>query len=162
MTGTLIHYYSFCKRRCFFHAKNITCEDNSQLVKIGKYYHEERNKQKNMKNQKTEIAIENIKIDQIDKKYVTEFKKKDSDLEATKLQLLYYLYILEKHGIKRKGLIKFKESTKKYTIELTKENKQLIEKTIQKIQKLLRQPKPPPPINNSKCKKCAYYEFCYC
>ncbi len=162
MTGTLIHYYLFCKRICYLHAKNITCEDNSQLVKIGKYYHEERNKQKNMKNQKTEIAIENIKIDQIDKKYVTEFKKRNSDLKATKFQLLYYLYILNKHGIKRKGIIKFKESTKKYTVELTNKNKKLIMQTIKEIKELLKQPIPPPPTNSKKCKNCAYYEFCYC
>jgi len=159
--GTLVHYYTFCQRRCFLHAHNITCEDNSELVKIGKFFHEERAEQKNLQKDILELELEGIKIDQIDDKYVTEFKKKNSDTEACKMQLLYYLYILVKYGVKRKGKLVFKESKKSIEVILGDEERKNIEMIVRDIERLLESEEIPPVINKPKCKKCAYYEFCY-
>lgn len=161
MQGTLLHYFVFCKRRCYLHAHNITCEDSSELVKIGKFYHEERKEQKNLRNKLLEIEIDNVKIDQIDDEYVIEFKKKNSDIQAARMQLLYYLYVLKKHGIYRKGKLVFKESRDNEEVILTDEKERDLNIVINKIKDLLNSNHIPPVINKRKCRKCAYFEFCY-
>lgn len=108
MNGTMINYYFHCKRQCYMFAHRLNLEDNSEIVKIGKAIHEDR--ARNSEN--TEIKIDNIALDKINSKYVTEVKKSDADVEASKWQLLYYLKILKDKGIERKGKLEFVEKIK--------------------------------------------------
>lgn len=160
VNGTLINYYFHCKRQCYFHGNRFNLEDNSENVSIGKALHEERNKGDN-----TEIEIENIKLDKLTKEYLTEVKKSDADVEAAKWQLLYYLKVLKSKGIERKGKLEFieKNKTKKKTLvfELTEEDEEEIINITKSIEKLILSEEVPCVLNESKCKKCAYYEYCY-
>ncbi|BDR86778.1 CRISPR-associated protein Cas4 [Clostridium tetani] len=161
VNGTLINYYFHCKRQCWLHGNRINLEDNSQDVKIGKAIHEV----KKEKGKQTEISIDNIKIDKITKDYLTEVKKSDSDIvEAAKWQLLLYLKVLKDKGIERKGKLEFIEKNKSKStiiIELDENNLSELEDVIKNIENLLIQENPPEVINESKCKKCAYFEYCY-
>ncbi len=56
---------------------------------------------------------------------------------------------------------KNKESKKTIVIELTKEMEEKLQQYVQEIEDLLIQEEIPPVLNKSKCKKCAYYEYCY-
>jgi CRISPR-associated exonuclease Cas4 len=136
-------------------------EDNSEIVKIGKEIHEE----KAFESKNSEIAIDNIKLDKLTKEYLTEIKKSDADPVSSRWQLLYYLKILKKKGIERKGKLEFVEKNKKgkktEIIELTEEQEELLEKYEQEIEELLASEIIPPVLNETKCKKCAYYEYCY-
>lgn len=136
-------------------------EDNSEVVKIGKAIHEE----KTAKSENTEIAIDNIKLDKLTREYLTEIKKSDADPVSSRWQLLYYLKILKKKGMERKGRLEFVEKNKKgkkvEIIELTAEQEEQLEKIEQNIEKLLVSEQIPPVLNEAKCKKCAYYEYCY-
>lgn len=160
VNGTLINYYFHCKRQCYLHGNRLNLEDNSENVSIGKALHEERNKGEN-----TEVGIENIKLDKLTKEYLTEVKKSDADVEASKWQLLYYLKILKDKGIERKGKLEFieKNKTKKKTLvfELTKEDEKNLIKITKNIEGLILGEEMPSVLNESKCKKCAYYEYCY-
>lgn len=160
VNGTLINYYFHCKRQCWLHGNRINLEDNSQDVKIGKAIHEV----KKEKGKQTEISIDNIKIDKITKDYLTEVKKSDSDIEAAKWQLLLYLKVLKDKGIERKGKLEFIEKNKSKStiiIELDENNLSELEDVIKNIKNLLIQENPPEVINEPKCKKCAYFEYCY-
>ncbi len=160
VNGTLINYYFHCKRQCWLHGNRINLEDNSKDVKIGKAIHEV----KSEKNKQSEISIENVKIDKLTKDYLTEIKKSDSDVEAAKWQVLLYLKILKDKGIERKGKLQFIEKNKKKRtsiIELNEENLEELKKIVSDIENLLLEEKPPKVINEAKCKKCAYYEYCY-
>ena len=160
VNGTLINYFIHCKRQCYLFGNRINLEDNSENVKIGKILHEERAQKDN-----TEIAIENIKLDKLTKEYLTEVKKSDADIEASKWQLMLYLKILKDKWIIRKGRLEFiekKKLTKKTIIlELTPEIEDLLNKHIQAIENLLISDNVPPVLNKAICKKCAYYEYCY-
>ncbi|NOH15538.1 CRISPR-associated protein Cas4 [Clostridium cochlearium] len=160
VNGTLINYYFHCKRQCWVHGNRINLEDNSQDVKIGKAIHEV----KKEKGKQTEISIDNIKIDKITKDYLTEVKKSDSDVEAAKWQVLLYLKVLKDKGIERKGKLEFIEKNKSKStiiIELDENNLSELEDVIKNIENLLIQENPPEVINEPKCKKCAYFEYCY-
>ena len=161
MNGTMINYYFHCKRQCYMFAHRLNLEDNSEIVKIGKAIHEDRTRN----SENTEIKIDNITLDKINSKYVTEVKKSDADIEASKWQLLYYLKILKDKGIERKGKLEFVEKNKTdkkiIFVELDEDTERKLEKYILEIQKLLEVDELPKVINKASCKKCAYYEYCY-
>lgn len=161
VNGTLINYYFHCRRQCWLHGNRINLEDNSEDVKIGKAIHEV--KSENATN--SEITIENIKIDKLTKDYLVEVKKSDADVEAAKWQLLLYLKILKEKGIERTGKLEFveknKSKNKTLIVNLTDENSRELDTIISEIELLLGEEAAPDIINEPKCKKCAYYEYCY-
>ncbi|GAB5617312.1 CRISPR-associated protein Cas4 [Faecalimonas canis] len=160
VNGTLMNYYFHCKRQCYLFGNRMNLEDNSEAVKIGKAIHEERAEQCN-----TEIAIENIRLDKLTAEYLTEVKKSDADIEASKWQLIFYLKVLKDKGIGRKGKLEFveknKQNKKTIVLELTEEVEEKLQQYIYEIEELLMQEEVPPVLDKPKCKKCAYYEYCY-
>lgn len=160
VNGTLINYYFHCKRQCWLHGNRVNLEDNSEEVKIGKALHEVRQEMY----KETEISIENIKIDKLSGEYLTEVKKSDADINAATWQVLLYLKILKEKGIEKKGKLEFIEKNKsKNTIYVELDEKKMIQlnQVIGDIEELLQQ-KDVPEVNKlPKCKKCAYYEYCF-
>lgn len=160
VTGTLINYYFHCKTQCWLHANRLNLEDNSEDVRIGKVLHEINEE----KNKQTEISIDNIKIDKITRDYLVEVKKSDSDPEAVKWQVLLYLYKLKQKGVEKKGKIEYieKRADKKVDfIELDEVNEKELLEVLNSIETLINQEIPPKPIFENKCKKCAYFEYCF-
>lgn len=160
VNGTIINYYMHCKRQCWLHGNRVNLEDNSELVKIGKAIHEV----KSFENKDTELSIENIKIDRITRDYLTEIKKSDADIEASKWQLIYYLKVLRDKGIERKGKLEFIEKNKsKSTLIVMLDEDVLIQldEMIKDIENLILDIKIPEVIYKPGCKKCSYYEYCY-
>lgn len=159
VNGTLISYFFICKTKLWLHANRINLEDNSEDVRIGKVLHEIN------EDRVEEVSFENIKIDKITKDYVAEVKKSDSDLEASRWQLLFYLYTLKQKGIVKKGRLEVfennKQNKKRFEVILDKESEEKIEKIVKSIEELISLPIPPKPKYDKKCKKCAYYEYCF-
>ena len=151
INGTLINYYFHCKRQCYLHGNRLNLEDNSEQVKIGKAIHEEKAEGK----ENAEIAIDNIRLDKLTKEYLTEVKKSDADVEASKWQLLFYLSVLKSKGIIRKGKLEFVEKNKKdkktLIIELTDETEKELKVYMEEITRLLNEEKPPECINKNSC-----------
>ncbi len=158
INGTLINYYFHCKRQCLLAHNRLNMEDNSDDVLIGRVLHD--NKFSDGEN--SEISIENIKVDKITEDYVIEYKKSDSDLEAVRWQLLYYLYILKQKGIIKKGKIIFEEARDKKIVylELTDKIEKDLIKVIDEIQKFLDADNIPKFIYKNHCRKCSYYSYC--
>lgn len=161
INGTLINYYFHCKRQCYLHGNRLNLEDNSENVKIGKAIHEERSE----RGKNTEITIDNIKLDKLTTEYLVEVKKSDADVTAATWQLMYYLKVLKSKGIERKGKLEFIEKNKSdkkiVIIELDEENEIKLDKYVKEIEELISNYKIPEILNKGKCKKCAYYEYCY-
>lgn len=161
VNGTLINYYFHCKRQCYLHGNRINLESNSEDVKIGKAIHEVREEESS----NTEISIENIKVDKITKDYLVEIKKSDSDYEAVKWQTLFYLKILKSKGLDRKGKIEFVEKNKSknkiFYEELDEKKEKKLGDIESEIRALLKSKYVPEVKFDNKCKKCAYYEYCY-
>lgn len=162
ITGTMINYYLLCKRKLWLSYNRINMESSNEDVRIGKVLH-------NLKftnNVNSHIKLDNIvEIDKITDNFIIEFKKSDSDINSAKYQILYYLYILKQKGLYRSGIVQFntvkKQKQRQIEFILTSENEQKIINIIQQIELLCSESIPPLLINNNKCKKCAYYEYCY-
>lgn len=162
ITGTIINYYFHCKRQCYLFAKRINLEDNSEDVRMGKVLHEIRAKD----NKNSEIKYENIVLDKVTSKYVEEYKKSDADPEAAKMQLLFYLKQLEDKGITKEGKLIYNEKNNKKgkkieIVKLDERNIKKLDNCIKEIEELLKQDNVPDIEKDKKCKKCAYYEYCY-
>ncbi|MEG2347791.1 MAG: CRISPR-associated protein Cas4 [Cetobacterium sp.] len=157
ITGTIINYYIHCKRQCYLHYHRINLEDESSLVKIGKALHERHHTE--------EIEIDNIKLDKIQGEFVTEIKKSDADFDASRFQLLFYLKKLKDKGVIKKGRLVFLEKNKidkkNHEILLDSSSEKELEDIIFEIKALVSNLNPPIVEQNNKCKKCAYYVFCY-
>ena len=161
ITGTLINYYFHCKTQCWLHANRINLEDNSEDVRIGKILHELQEE----KNKRSEISIDNIKIDKLTKEYLVEIKKSDSDPKAVKWQVLLYLHKLKQKGVVKKGKIEFieknRQNKKIHFIELDEASEKELLEVLGGIEALINLPNPPEPVFEKHCKKCAYYEYCF-
>lgn len=160
INGTLINYYFHCPRQCYLHANRINLEDNSEDVRIGRVLHELNEE----KTKQAEIKIDNVKLDKITKDYLVEVKKSDSDPQAVKWQVLLYLYKLKQKGVIRKGKIEYIEknhNSKSEILELDEANEKELHAVLENIEALIVAPTPPAPILEGKCKKCAYYEYCF-
>ncbi len=161
VNGTLVNYYFHCKRQCYLHGNRLNLEDNSEMVKVGKAIHES----KALENKNSEISIDNIKLDRLTSEYLTEIKKSDADIEASKWQLIFYLKILKSKGIIRKGKLEFIEKNKTdkkvFYLDLDEEIEMELDKHIKNIENMLQSNDVPGVLNKPKCKKCAYYEYCY-
>ena len=159
MNGTIINYYFHCKTQMWLHYHKINLEDNSEDVRIGKVLHEI------SENRVDEVSFEGIKVDKITKDYIIEVKKSDSDIEAAKWQLLYYMWVLKQKGIVKKGRVevfeKNKQDKKRIEVILDEENEKRLLEILKDIENILNQDTPPKPKFENKCKKCAYYEYCF-
>ncbi|MGM0518874.1 MAG: CRISPR-associated protein Cas4 [Campylobacterota bacterium] len=161
INGTLISYFFICKKKSWLHVNRINLEDNSEDVRIGKILHEINEE----KSKKSEISIENIKIDKLTRDYLVEVKKSDSDVESVKWQVLLYLYKLKQKGVIKKGKIEFieknKQNKKIHYIELDELSEKKLLKILNEIETLINHDTPPQAKFESKCRKCAYYEYCF-
>lgn len=162
ITGTIINYYFHCKRQCYLFANRINLEDNSEDVRIGRVLHEIRAKD----NKNTEVKYENIVLDKVGSKYIEEYKKSDADAQAAQMQLIFYLKQLYDKGIIKEGKLLYDEKNKKEgkkteIIKLDDKNINRLNKCIKDIEQLVNQEKVPDVEQDKKCKRCAYYDYCY-
>lgn len=157
----MINYFFHCRRQCWLFSNKLNMEDNSERVRIGKILHEIEEK----KARKSEIAIESIKVDKITEQFLIEFKKSDADIDAAKWQLLYYLKILKNKGIKRAGKLTFaeknKQASKVLEFDLTPDLEKELDHVLIQIEECVTRDTPEQPLYDKKCKKCAYYDYCY-
>ena len=159
ITGIMVYYYFICHRKLWYFANKISMEQNSELVSIGKILDEN-----TYKREKKGILIDNtINIDFIKNGAVLhEVKKTKSIEEAGIWQIKYYMYYLQKRGVKTlEARIDFPLLRESKEIVLEKEDIEIIENVIKNIEEIITQEKPPTVINAKFCKKCAYYDLCY-
>ncbi|MBN4074634.1 MAG: CRISPR-associated protein Cas4 [Alkaliphilus sp.] len=158
-TGSEINYYFVCKRKLWYHSRNLSMEHTSTRVEIGKELQSQ-----TYQRQKKEILIDNtISLDFIEKGLIiNETKLTKSMADATLHQILYYIYYLEKKGVEGvTGEINYPKSKVKKTVELTAENRDELEVVLGEIHLIKSSNIAPGIKNEKKCKKCSYYELCF-
>lgn len=159
VTGLMIYYYFICHRKLWYFVNEIEMEQNSELVSIGKVLDET-----SYQREKKSILIDNqINIDFIQNGAVLhEVKKTKSIEEAGEWQIKYYMYYLEKRGVKEiEAKVDYPLLKQTKEIFLTQEDRETLKKAIQDIEKILESEKIPKKLNEKICKKCAYYDLCY-
>ncbi len=159
ITGTMIYYYFICHRKLWYFVNEITMEQNSELVSIGKVLDET-----SYQREKKSILIDNqINIDFIQNGAVLhEVKKTKSIEEAGEWQIKYYMYYLEERGVKEiEAKVDYPLLKQTKEVFLTQEDRVVLKKAVQDIEQILESEKIPKKLNEKICKKCAYYDLCY-
>jgi len=162
VTGTLISYYHFCKRRMWLHAHEVRMEHTSDTVSEGKLIHETVYPQRAERYR--EVVLGGVKIDFYDPraKVVHEIKKSNKVEAAHLAQVKYYLYILEQNGIEgATGILEYPTLRQTETVTLTPTDRAAIVNWLGDISRLLAQAQCPPLLNKPICKSCSYFDFCY-
>jgi CRISPR-associated exonuclease Cas4 len=163
ITGTLISYYFYCKRRMWLHANDIRFESTSDDVILGLLVEEQSFQQRNSQYQ--QLEIDHIKIDFYDSKsrVIHETKKSNKFEECHIWQLKYYIYILKENGLENvKGLLEYPTEHKTIEVILEPNDCKTISEIEDKMLSTIKTNQCPPILSNSiKCHNCSYYEFCY-
>ncbi len=159
ITGVKVNYYHVCETKLWLFSRNISLENESDSVAIGKMLHEDRYK-KSFKN----VTIDGISIDFVKtgkRLEIHEIKKSKKMDAADRAQLLFYLYFLKKRGIDAAGVLNYPLLNKTEKIELNPEDEASTEKDIENIGNIVLGSMPLPERKKI-CSKCAYEEFCFC
>lgn len=160
ITGTEINYYLVCRKKLWFFTRYITMEQNSGRVEIGKILHEE-----SFNREKKEILIDGTIMVDFSGRDLTIHETKSTNAmdDASRYQVLYYIYYLEKKGIEGvKGVIHYYKNRDTEEVVLTDEEREKISHMIKEIQKIKGCAQPPAAQKTKVCNKCSYYELCYC
>jgi len=157
-TGTQVNYYFVCRRKLWFFSRNLSMEHSSDHVMLGKLLHETGYTRKFK-----EIEIGSIKIDFLEKGCeVHEIKKSRKIEKAHEYQLLYYLYYLKRLGVDGTGVLNYPLLKRNVEVRLDAEKEAEIRGVLEDIGKILANPHPPEVQKKGYCKKCSYFEFCWC
>jgi CRISPR-associated exonuclease Cas4 len=154
-TGVQVQYYFIDKKKLWYFSNYITFEKESELVKLGqlisRYFY---------KREKKELQIGRIKVDFYRRKMeVHEVKKSSKFKEASRWQLIYYLYVLKKLNVNCIGILHFPLERKKEKIVLNPELELRMEEILNDIKRIITLDKPPETEESFRLKKSAYYEF---
>lgn len=161
VTGVAIQYAVACERELWFYLHGIETSNEDQNILIGRQIDNEY-----YKRLRRQVMIDgSVKIDVVKKRgkeiTVLETKKSRKLVEPGKWQLLYYLYVLEKHGVSAEGYLAIPTERRRIRVALTESAKKRIEDLIKTVEKVARMPNPPPPVRKPYCKGCAYRELCW-
>ena len=89
--------------------------------------------------------------------------KKSKKLEKAHIyQLLYYLYYLKQKGIKAEGKINYPNLRKIERVELTEDKEKELGDILRQIKEIISRSEPPNTKKKRYCRKCSYFEFCWC
>jgi len=113
----------------------------------------------------TELQLDGVKIDYYDarNKVVHEIKKSDKMEAAHEAQVKYYLYKLKLYGIDgATGILEYPTLRHTSQIMLNDDDVVSIEKWEGDIMEIISREEMPGVIDKPVCKRCSYFEFCYC
>lgn len=154
-SGIQVYYYFVDPKRLWYFSHYITMEHNSDLVEIGRIIVSEF-----YKREKKEIQIGRIKIDFIKRSLeVHEVKKSSKFKEASRWQLIYYLWVLKNLGVNCTGILNFPKERKIEKINLTPEMEKKLLEILNDIKIIVELPKPPNTYLSSRLKNSPYFEL---
>lgn len=160
ISGAQIQAYIICQRQTWLMSRQICGDQDNDMLSIGRFYSEE-----SYKRDKKEIMVDNNKIDLIRENngelVLIETKKSSKMIEASRVQLLNYLYSLENLGHFVKGEIRIPKEKKVIPVPFGDAEKKKIEKIRTEIAQLINMEKAPEAIRISACKNCSYCDFCW-
>ena len=159
---SIYNAYNICPRQAWLMSHQVSANQNDPFLEIGRLIDETTFKREKKRTYLAEFAAE---IDFVTRKngnlFIAEIKKSSRTMTSGINQLKYYLYLLNKKGIKCKGVIKIPKEKISTVVELQENDMVLIKNKINEIKTFLANDNAPSPQKLPFCKKCAYYEFCW-
>jgi len=108
-----------------------------------------------------EYVFEKIKVDDIKGDFLIEYKKTSSNLEGTKMQVLYYLEYFHDKGIPLKAKIIDLTYKKEYVVEWSETTKEELEQLKENVKITLQETIPERKKLKRECKGCSFKDYCW-
>jgi len=158
VTGVMMQYYEVCKRELWFESRDIEIDRNNPSVVRGTHVDETAYDDK-----RRNLSIDGrISPDMLDDGRIVEVKPSSTLVEPARLQLLYYLWYLDRvTGVEKEGVLAHPKERKRESVELTEEAVERVEEAIRGVHDVVRQDSPPPAEEKPYCESCAYHDFCW-
>ena len=159
-TGSVFYNYVICPRKAWLMQYQIDPEREHDLLDQGRLNNEEHYRRADK-----ELELPGIKVDQIrregDELVLGEVKKSSSGLEASVMQLAYYLSRLEEAEVNARGEVLIPKERRKISVTLDEGTRMRLSEATAEIRELLLHEKPPEAKWIKFCPNCAYAEFCW-
>lgn len=156
LNGTIVKSYMACKRQGWLAARMLSPAKSNPYIQMGTAYADIRGKSK---------RFGGIEIDEISKKkhiVVKEYKKTFSNIEASKMQLLFYMDSL-KDSLQIEqidGLLISEETDEKISLQLLSENKEKLELLKNEIIEVVKNNRSPEFTRTKLCDYCGHNLYC--
>lgn len=160
VSGTLIWYYYICPRQVWLISHQLTPDAEDQNILIGRLIDETA-----YGREKKELVVGSSRVDVYqftdERLLVGEVKKSSRYRESARMQLAFYLKELAARGVDAEGELRFPTEKTREKVVLDEKTIVALAKAEENILQLIDLEKPPPPVKNRFCRRCAYAEFCW-
>lgn len=167
-SGTEVHYAVLCERKLWWFTHGLEQEHTSDVVADGRYIHEN-----SYPRRENEVFLDGrVRLDGLEVSggkgmeavvTVHEVKRSRAQRRAQRLQLMYYLYLLEERGVANvRGVLEYPKEKRREQMILTDAGRQELMAVLQRIDEVRAMPVPPTvPEPMSMCRECSYQELCW-
>lgn len=160
LTGSVFYNYVICPRKAWLMQYQINPDTEHDLLSLGRL-----NSKEHYERDEKEAVMPGIRVDIVRREggslVLGEVKKSSSGLEASTLQLAYYLQRLEEEGVEARGEVMVPKERKKVPVILDEETRERLSSSKAEIEELLGNFSPPQAKWLKFCPNCAYAEFCW-
>jgi len=160
LTGSVFYNYVICPRKAWLMQYQINPDTEHDLLSLGRL-----NSKEHYERAEKEAVMPGIRVDIVrregDELVLGEVKKSSSGLEASTLQLAYYLQRLEEEGVEARGEVLVPKERKKVPVKLDEETRERLSSSRSEIEELLENSNSPQAKWLKFCPNCAYAEFCW-
>ncbi len=161
ITGTLIWYAMICEREVWLMAHEMEPDRDDARLEWGRFLGE----MSYPRSRKREISLPGMKLDLVERRgtrlVVGEIKASSRFVEATRMQMLFYLWRLREMGVEAEGELRFPEERRRERVVLDAEAEARLREVVARVEAILQHPLPPPAQRIRYCRACAYREFCW-
>ena len=158
ITGLMVQYYHVCKRELWFSSRGIDIDRGAANIRRGTHIDET-----SYRDKRSSFQINGrIALDVLDSGEVMEVKASSTLETPARMQLLYYLWYLDRIlDIERDGVLAYPAERKREDVTLTEENAAAVEDTIRGIIEVVRADAPPALEKKPYCDACLYQDICW-
>ena len=158
ITGLMVQYYHVCKRELWFSSRGIDIDRGTANIRRGTHIDETSYRDKRESFQ----INDRIALDVLDSGEVMEVKASSALETPARMQLLYYLWYLDRIlDVERDGVLAYPAERKRESVTLTDENVATIEETIRGIVEIVEADAPPALEKKPYCDACLYQDICW-
>jgi CRISPR-associated exonuclease Cas4 len=163
VTPTILAYYVICPRKAWLHANGIRMEQTSDTVYEGKLISETTYPQRAKKYTELDLGVAKIDFYSPGDNVVHEVKKSSKMENAHEWQVKYYLYLMERAGIKgATGILEYPKLRETKEVLLSETDRDYLDEVLPVIRELIAGEQCPPRLDKkSFCRKCSYFDFCW-
>jgi CRISPR-associated exonuclease Cas4 len=158
LTGLMVQYYHVCKRELWFMSRGIDIDRGAANIRRGTHIDET-----SYRDKRRSFQINGrIALDMLDSGEVMEVKASSSLEKPARMQLLYYLWYLDRIlDIQRDGVLAYPAERKREEVSLTEDNATAVEETIRGIINVVESNTPPKLDKKPYCDSCLYQDICW-